>query len=242
LQARILEGLQEQGAFQKLVLLGGTALRFLYGLPRFSEDLDFSTNQPEPDFSFEGYAEKLIRKFQAEGYQVYARHRGRIVASCLLRFPSLLHEMGLSPQPEQTIAIRLEADANPPAGAEIRSTLVRRHVLLNLPHYDQASLLAGKLHAVLSRRFTKGRDLYDLLWFLTDTNWPAPNLRLLNNALQQTGWSGQPLEKGNWRYIIAASLERMNWPEAVKDVLPFLEHPAETEHLTLSNLRQLLIA
>jgi hypothetical protein len=51
-------------------------------------------------------------------------------------------------------------------------------------------LLAGKLHAMLSRPWLKGRDLFDLVWYLADRNWPAPNPVLLNNALKQTGWDG----------------------------------------------------
>ena len=75
-------------------------------------------------------------------------------------------------------------------GPPLDTTLVRRHVLLNLHHHDRASLLAGKLHAVLQRPFLKGRDLYDLIWYLSDKDWPDPNLVLLNNALNQTGWTG----------------------------------------------------
>jgi predicted nucleotidyltransferase component of viral defense system len=52
-----------------------------------------------------------------------------------------------------------------------------------LQHHDRASLLAGKLHALFQRRYVKGRDLYDLMWYLSDPNWPEPNLTLLQNAL-----------------------------------------------------------
>lgn len=67
---------------------------------------------------------------------------------------------------------------------------MRRHVTLRLHHHDRAALLAGKLHALLQRPYTKGRDLYDLIWYLSDSAWPAPNLTLLNAALRQTGWGG----------------------------------------------------
>ena len=70
------------------------------------------------------------------------------------------------------------------------TTVIRRHLLLNLQHHDQASLLAGKLHAILQRKYLKGRDIYDLLWYLSNPNWPAPNFEMLNHALQQTGWEG----------------------------------------------------
>lgn len=78
-------------------------------------------------------------------------------------------------------------------------SVVRRHVTLQLRHHDRASLLAGKLHAFLQRAYVKGRDPYDLLCYLSDPNWPAPNLILLNNALQQTGWKGHILKEANWR-------------------------------------------
>ena len=64
---------------------------------------------------------------------------------------------------------------------------------LPIQHHDKASLLAGKLHAILQRPYAKGRDLYDLLWYLGDPTWPPPNLTMLNHALRQTGWEGAPL-------------------------------------------------
>jgi len=74
------------------------------------------------------------------------------------------------------------------ANAVLATTVIRRHVVLQLQHHDRASLLAGKLHAILQRPYLKGRDLYDLAWYLSDREWPAPNLEYLNNALLQTGW------------------------------------------------------
>ena len=88
------------------------------------------------------------------------------------------------------MSIKIEVDTNPPAGAVIATTLVRRHVTIHLCHYDRASLFAGKLHAILSRPWVKWRDLYDLAWYLADPAWPPPNIALLNAALAQTGWTG----------------------------------------------------
>ena len=68
------------------------------------------------------------------------------------------------------------------------TTIVRRYQTLHLQHHDRATLLAGKLHAILQRPYPKGRDVNDLLWYLSDPAWPEPNLVMLNNALQQTGW------------------------------------------------------
>ncbi len=240
LQARILESLQEQGAFRDLAFLGGTALRFLFQLPRFSEDLDFSTIRPDPEFTLGKTVRKIQKKFEAEGYTVTTKEKEGTVVSCFVRFPGLLYEVGLSPFPEEVIAIKVEVDTNPPSGARTETTLIRRHVLLNLFHYDRSSLLAGKLHALLSRTYTKGRDLYDLMWYLTDPTWPEPNLELLNNALRQTNWQGPLLESRIYRGIVGERLKELDWTTAVNDVRPFLEKPSEASLLTIENLQLLL--
>jgi hypothetical protein len=140
------------------------------------------------------------------------------------------------------LAVKLEVDTHPPAGAELSTSLIRRHVLLNLQHHDPASLLAGKLHALLQRPYLKGRDLYDLAWYLTDKNWPSPNLILLNQALEQTNWSGSILTAGNWREIISQRLESIAWEQAIEDVRPFLEKPEDLALLTRENVLPLLRA
>ena len=84
-------------------------------------------------------------------------------------------------------------------------------------------MLAGKIHAVLSRSWAKGRDLYDLVWYLADRAWPAPNLDLLNAALNQTGWDGPPLTVSNWQKQLRYRIESLDWEKARADVKPFLE-------------------
>lgn len=241
LQARILQCLQESGAFLGWVFLGGTALRFLYGIPRYSEDLDFSyLGRP----GAAGFREALLaiqRRLRAEAYAVELKVNDRkTVNSGFVRFPGLPHELELSPRATEVLAVKLELDTNPPAGARLATTLLRRHVTLNLPHYDPASLLAGKLHAILSRPYTKGRDLYDLMWFLADPTWPPPNWRLLNAALEQTGWPGPVLSAANWVPILTERLQQLNWRDALQDVRPFLANQAELDLLTRDNCLHLL--
>jgi hypothetical protein len=138
------------------------------------------------------------------------------------------------------LAVKLEVDTNPPAGAGLATTVVRRHTMLQLQHHDRPSLLAGKLHAILQRPYLKGRDLYDLLWYLSDPGWPPPNLVLLNNALRQTGWPGEPLDQASWRPAVAARLSKADWSQAIADVRPFLEPGAGAILLTPENLAQVL--
>lgn len=164
----------------------------------------------------------------------------KTAASAFIKFRGLLYEIGLSPQASQVFSIKIEVDTNPPAGAVIQTSLVRRHVTLNLLHYDKASLLAGKLHALLTRRYTKGRDLFDLIWYLADRSWPAPNCALLNAALAQTGWEGPVVTIENWRGLLSERLAKFNWEAARADVLQFLERPEDALLITRENLESLL--
>lgn len=241
LQARILESLQRQGAMVPLAFHGGTALRFLFDLPRYSEDLDFALEGSPDDYVFRSWVKAIGSMFTAEGYRVDLRvSDAKTVHGAYVRFPGLLHSLGQSPHASEVLAIKLEVDTRPPAGAGMAVTMVRRHVLLRLQHHDRASLLSGKLHAVLQRRFTKGRDLYDLLWYLSARDWPPPNLHLLNNALAQTGWPGPELHADNWCEVVARRLDQLDWPRARADVAPFLERAHELELLTLDNVQRCL--
>jgi len=164
----------------------------------------------------------------------------KVVHSAFVRFARLSYELGLSPHRDQVLSVKIEVDTNPPAGAVLTTTVIRRHVTLHLQHHDRASLLAGKLHAILQRPYLKGRDVYDLLWYLSDPDWPAPNSTLLNNALQQTGWAGVPLTEHNWQEVVRNRLQTMAWDQVVADVRPFLEPSADLGLLTLENVMRVL--
>lgn len=241
LQARVLESLQDAGVFLQWAFLGGTALRFLFGLPRFSEDLDFSLIAPGEDAGLTPAVTEVKRALGLEGYRIDVKVSGRTpVASAWIRFPGLPHELGLSPRASQILSIKVEVDTNPPSGAHIETSVVRRHVTLHLCHHDKASLLAGKLHAVLSRPWAKGRDLYDLAWYLADRTWPAPNLDLLNAALAQTGWQGPLLAAATWREQVRQRIEALDWEKARADVRPFLERERDLDLVTEEVLVRLL--
>jgi len=241
LQARILASLQRAGAMIPLAFHGGTALRFLYSIPRYSEGLNFALEGASEEYDFRRYLRAVQRDMTAEGYAVDLKVSDqKVVHSAFVRFTGLLHEMVLSPQRGEVLSLKLEVDTRPPAGAVLQTSVVRRHVILQLQHHDRASLLAGKLHALLQRRFAKGRDLYDLLWYMSDPAWPAPNLILLRNALRQTDWKGPELTAETWRGAVRERLKLLAWDRVVADVRPFLEPGTDPNLLTLENLLRLL--
>jgi nucleotidyltransferase AbiEii toxin of type IV toxin-antitoxin system len=241
LQAEILGSLQRSGAMVPLAFQGGTALRFLYSIRRFSEDLDFALERPDRGYDFRRILKAVQSDLSQEGYETEVRiNDQRIVHSAFVRFPGLLHDLGLSPHSNEVFSVKLEVDTRPPAGAGLTTTLVRRHLTLRLQHHDPASLLAGKLHAILQRSYPKGRDVYDLIWYLSDPAWSPPNLILLNNALEQTGWNKGPLLADGWRRAVRERLEELDWARIVADVRPFLESSADVALLTQENLDLLL--
>ena len=132
--------------------------------------------------------------------------------------------------------IRIEVDTRPPAGAVIETRLVTRHFPITLRVHDLSSCMAGKVHALLARRYAKGRDLFDLSWYLTRPDRPMPNLDLLGNALAQTGWKGTMPEAKNWRRILLERISSLDWPAVVRDVEPFLEDPRDLALLDRGNL------
>jgi hypothetical protein len=241
LQARILESLQHAGAMVPLAFHGGTALRFLFGIERYSEDLDFALEKETRLYDFRNYLRVVKRDLLAQGYPIELKvNDGKTVHNAFVRFPGLLFELGLSPHRSQILSIKIEVDTNPPAGAVLATSLIRRHVVLRLQHHDRSSLLAGKIHAILQRPYVKGRDLYDLLWYLSDRTWPSPNLVLLCNALRQTDWSGELPAERNWRMLLADRLRELSWEQARADVAPFLPAGIDLELLCLENLLELL--
>ena len=241
LQARILGALQRAGAMTSLAFQGGTCLRFLYSLPRYSEDLDFALEGDPSRYDLPRYLRAVRVELSAEHYKVDLRIRQhRAVHSAFVRFPGVLRDIGLSPHLGESLAVKIEVDTNPPGGAKTAVDLVRRHESLRLFHHDRSSLLAGKLHAVIQRPYTKGRDLYDLVWYLSDPEWPSPNFALLNAGLLQTEWRGEELTARTWRHVLSERLEALDWDRAATDVRPFLERFDEAELVTKENALQLL--
>ncbi|HEX3528060.1 MAG TPA: nucleotidyl transferase AbiEii/AbiGii toxin family protein [Thermoanaerobaculia bacterium] len=228
LQAQILGSLQRAGAFVPLAFQGGTALRFLFAIRRYFEDLDFALERRDRGYDFRTFLKAIEGDLAREGYDVGIKANDRkIVNSAFISFPGLLYEMGLSPHRNESLSVKVEVDTNPPEGAILETTIVRRHLTLRLQHHDRSSLLAGKIHAILQRTYPKGRDVYDLIWYLSDPSWPSPNLVLLNNALRQSGWEGREVAADAWRELVRRRVETFDWDRVVADVQPFMETPSE---------------
>src|SRR3989338_5971578 len=241
LQAYILRSMHEYGVYRAAAFLGGTALSFLYGLGRFSEDLDFSLTQQENGFTFRKMLTRLKEDLLAAGYNLSVTYNDeKTVNHAFFRFGDLLYEAGISPLKSHKLSIKLEIDTNPPQGAGLQTQIINKYFPLSFLTYDLESLFAGKLHAVLSREYAKGRDYFDLGWYLSKWKDLNPNLKLLANALRQTKFKDSLPAKDTCRQAIFKAVRRTDWDIVKKDVENFLENQADLNVFTKENVLGLL--
>lgn len=240
LQALVLRSLHESEAFRSLAFVGGTALRFLHNLPRFSEDLDFSLVSPD-GYAGAAWMAKIKRDLSLAGFNAHVTWNDRkVVHAAWIRLEGLMSEAQLSGMPDEKLAIKLEVDTHPPPGAHCERQVVSRYVTFLIQYHDLPSLLAGKLHAVLTRKYAKGRDWYDLLWYLSQRPPVAPNALQLQKALDQTQGAGTS-DAQAWRSLVRARLESLDMTAVMDDVRPFLERPQDAALLTRDNLIGLIM-
>jgi hypothetical protein len=241
LQAYILRILHDDGFFRTGAFVGGTALRFLHDLPRYSEDLDFSQAREGASEGFAALTQKIGRELAAAGYRAeVAPKTDRAVHSATIKFEGLLKEAGLSPMASQKFSVKLEIDTRPPQGAVLETRVVNKYFPISFLAYDVSSLFAGKVHALLSRKYPKGRDYFDLGWYISRWKDLVPNFGQLNNALKQTGWQGEAMTTENWRGLVAGVVERVDWKQVRRDVEKFLENPRDMDVLNQDNILGML--
>lgn len=237
-QALILKFIEEKGHSKDLAFVGGTALRFIYDLQRFSEDLDFSQIS-QGSFSFEKFTAGVIDHFASIGISVEQKTRAvRNVKTALLKFPGLMFENGLTHRKDQKLLIKLDVDSKPPLGFVTEVSFIQKPVPMNIMHFDQSSLFAGKLHAVLMRQYTKGRDFYDFMWFVGRK--VSPNYGLLKNALYQSTQQMIDLDATKLKEMLKKRMETVDWEKAVGEIGKFLVNKDEKKYIAKDVFAQLI--
>ena len=249
LQAYVLRLMHDRGILRSTAFVGGTALRFLHGLPRFSEDLDFSQHKKpayrtgRPGLSFAGLMNIIKQELISAGYEPSVTfHEVKTVQSAFVRFEGLLYEAKLSPLKAQKFSIKIEIDTNPPQGAVLATQVVNKFFPIAFLSYDLSSLLSGKIHALLTRKYTKGRDFFDLGWYLSRFKTLSPNIKFLRNALTQTGYAKKMPAEKDWRKYLSDAVEKTDWKAVHKDVVNFLENPKDMDIFTKENVLRLINA
>lgn len=240
LQEIALYGLWRGDFFDVALFQGGTSLRILHGLPRFSEDLDFLLRAPNPDFDWSPYLKVLVEVFEQFGLKLDALPKTRMesaIRQALLKNDSIARQLDLSfagTGKPRTIRIKLEIDVNPPEGSGEDATYLDFPADHEVRHQDLPSNFALKIHALLCRGFLKGRDWFDFSWYVA--RGTAPNLALLRTALIQAGpWPGDESTTVDMPWLQQAlgdAIRKIDWKAAAEDVRRFLR-PAEAKSLEL---------
>ena len=164
LQTIILNSIYKSSFAPSLFFVGGTALRLVYNLPRFSEDLDFNTPGLEQD-DFTKILERVETNLSLEGFSPVISSKKRatlFIAS--LNFPGVMREYGIMNSRGGDMMIKLEV--NSPAWPLPTESHVLSRYGYNFSAIvmSKGALLSEKLAALLSRR--RGRYIYDLLFML----------------------------------------------------------------------------
>lgn len=231
LQELALAGLARTDFFRNVAFHGGTALRVLYGLDRFSEDLDFTSKSPNPSFRLVSYLKALQEELNVYGVSVTVQDRSKAeeaVQKAFLKEDSIGRQLTLEYYPRaqkpKKIRIKLEVDTNPPLGSKFETKYLDFPFPFAITIQDLPSLFAGKGHALLCREYLKGRDWYDFVWYVSRKT--QLNYLYLANGCQQSGlWKREePMATKEW-YLEAMTkkIKSIDWEEAKKDVARFLK-------------------
>lgn len=238
MQEVALLGLWRAKFFEHAAFYGGTALRILYHLDRFSEDLDFSLLKPQPKFDLSPYLNAVQAELHGMGFNVSVEARKKKVETAtesafiktgtkesLLKI-DVPKEISQRLQHNAVLEIKLEVDTDPPAGFHTEAKTLIQPIPFAVNTFTQPDLFAGKLHAILQRKWktrVKGRDYYDFVWYIAQ-KIPV-RLGHLEQRLRQTeGWKGkEPLRLASVIELLKQKLSEVNIESAKEDVLTFIK-------------------
>lgn len=239
MQEVALAGLHRSGFFEVAAFYGGTALRIFHGLNRFSEDLDFSLLQSDPNFSLEPYLQAIVLEFESLGMDVSIRGKKKTAATNIdsaflkaetvwkeLTLQNVIPQSGLSKPP--LIKIKLEVDREPPPGFATEENLLLKPFSFYVKCFALPDLFAGKMHALLFRKWgsrVKGRDWYDMEWyFKKGVALHLDHFRL--RAKDSGDWQQPVLSEVQFRELLNAKIDSVSFDAVREDIVRFI--PDET--------------
>ncbi len=240
IQEVALLGLWRSKFFDKAAFYGGTALRILYGIDRFSEDLDFTLLEPMSDFDLGSFGSSLEKELQAFGFDMHLEQKNKAIVgpvqSAFLKAETFSQMLVINIGEEilkeipkgQLLKIKLEVDTNPPPDFSTETKYLLAPIPFPVRVLILPDLFAGKMHAVLCRRWktrVKGRDWYDLVWYLS--HHPELHLAHLEQRMRQTGdWKGAKELTGDTFFkLIHDAIDVLNINKARIETSAFVKDP-----------------
>ncbi|MFC1524320.1 nucleotidyl transferase AbiEii/AbiGii toxin family protein [Thermodesulfobacteriota bacterium] len=244
LQELALLGLWRGKFFEQAAFYGGTALRILYGLDRFSEDMDFSLLKPDDSFTLERYLPYVEKELLSWGFSVTVETKAKTTESAVesaflkantkeqLLIIEAEEEVAAGVHPGQLLQVKFEVDTDPPPNFDTETKFCLQPIPFSVLAYTQPSLFAGKMHALLCRGWgtrVKGRDWYDFVWYVG--RGTELDLRHLEVRMRQSGHYSEeaPLTEERFREIIDEKISGLNVAEAKADVVRFLPDASSVE-------------
>lgn len=231
-----LSALARADFFKHASFIGGSCLRIAYGLKRFSEDLDFWTLQPYPDFAWQPYLHAVQEEFKAYAFEMIIEDRAKAsdkikraflkkesIGKVLILTHSRAFEVG------KKLTIKFEIDTAPPSGAQYESKNLEFPYAFPITILDRSSLFASKLAALFDRKKEKGRHWYDFAWYVFQ-KWPL-NHHLLGSCLLKPP---QEITLSWLQQQLAKIIKSIDWKSLKEDVRPFIS-PEEQDTLNLWN-------
>lgn len=240
IQEIALLGLWRAKFFEHAAFYGGSALRILYQLDRYSEDLDFSLLQPDDSFSLDPYLKAVESELSGFGFQVTVETRAKRVQSpiesAFIKAQTQLHLLKIQ-VPAEVVArvhrqslmtVKVEVDTDPPAGFFTEAKILLQPIPFSVVTYQKPDLFAGKIHAILQRAWkarVKGRDFYDFVWYIAG-NVPC-RLSHLEQRLRQTGgWTEpRPMQRTDLVEALERRFAALDVQAAKQDIQPFVRDP-----------------
>lgn len=234
-------GLYHGGFFEKAAFYGGTALRILYGLPRFSEDLDFTLLEKNSDFDIEQYFSSIIDEFEALGIKIDIAKKvkkdfGSDIASAFLKNGTSIHTLKIQAtdlgnildgvHSGKKLKIKFEVDVNPPLKFQTEAKTLLLPKTFNIITMTLPNLYAGKMHAVLCRKWktrVKGRDWFDFEWYVKRSS--SLNLEHLQERMYESGdlEKNTELDEKLFKELMYKRIEELDVEGAIKEVSPFIK-------------------
>lgn len=240
LQEIALLGLWRSRFFERAAFYGGTALRILHGMDRYSEDLVFSLLKPASKFDLSRYSDALEKEILSFGFEATVTARPKsdssAIRSAFLKADTLKHLLVINTAEAlarriprgQVLKIRIEVDTDPPPGFDTETRFLLQPIPFSVRAFSLPDMFAGKMHAVLCRAWksrVKGRDWYDLVWYAA--NHPQLHLAHLQQRMIQSGHlkKTQHLDREMFMDIASKTIERLDVNQAKREVEPFVRDP-----------------
>ncbi len=227
MQEIALAGLYRGGFFDKAAFYGGTCLRIFHGLPRFSEDMDFSLTEKNVEFDIENYFPAVIEEFKASGRDVLITKKEKKVQtkveSAFLKDNTEMYDLIF--KTEKEIKIKIEVDTDPPLGFSTEQKLSLMPFSFMTRCFTLSDLYAGKMHALIFRSYknrVKGRDWYDFEWYVRHD---IP-LNFAHFQIRAKEFNGLDVDKEEFIKMLREKLGSIDINMVKRDIMPFIQNPA----------------